>query len=51
MWGWPKYWEKKEVQKLQLTKLSYQKKRRVSQGGATKNKILAEAGYQPCQKQ
>ena len=27
------------------------KKRRVSQGGATKNKILAEAGYQPCQKQ
>ena len=27
------------------------KKRRVSQGGATKNKILAEAGNQPCQKQ
>ena len=27
------------------------KKRRVSQGGATKNKILAEAGSQPCQKQ
>ena len=26
------------------------KKRRVSQGGETKNKILAEAGYQPCQK-
>ena len=24
------------------------KKRRVSQGGATKNKILAEVGYQPC---
>ena len=27
------------------------KKRRVSQGDATKNKILAEAGNQPCQKQ
>ena len=26
------------------------KKRRVSKDGATKNKILAEAGYQPCQK-
>ena len=27
------------------------KKRRVSQGDATKNKISAEAGNQPCQKQ
>ena len=27
------------------------KKRKVSQGGAAKNKILAEAGNQPCQKQ
>ena len=27
------------------------KKRRVSQGDATKNKILAEVGYQPCQNQ
>ena len=27
------------------------KKRRVSQGDATKNKILTEASYQPCQKQ
>ena len=26
------------------------KKRKVSKGGATKNKILAEAGNQPCQK-
>ena len=27
------------------------KRRKVSYGGATKNKILAEAGNQPCQKQ
>ena len=27
------------------------KKRRVSKDGATKNKILAEVVYQPCQKQ
>ena len=27
------------------------RKRRVSQGGATKNKLLVEVGNRPCQKQ
>ena len=27
------------------------KKRKVSQGGATKNKLLVEVGNRPCQKQ
>ena len=38
------------MQKIHQTKLSYQKKEGFP-GGATKNKILAEADYQPCQKQ
>ena len=39
------------MQKIHQTKLSYQKKKEGFPGGATKNKILAEADYQPCQKQ
>ena len=35
----------------EINQTELQKKRRVSQGGATKNKILAEVGNQPCQKQ
>ena len=49
MWVRPKQWgEKRSAGSTTQTELP--KKRRISQGGVTKNKILAKAGYQPCQK-
>ena len=38
----------KRSTEITINQTELPKKRRVSQGGATENKILAEAGYQPC---